>query len=76
MKTSGLDVHKDNISCAIYDGQKYTVKTYYTTTPQIRAMGAYLKSEGVKKTPCISTDCGKRFLNSVLSCFRSLIIHC
>jgi hypothetical protein len=27
MKTSGLDVHKDNISCAIYDGQKYTKTT-------------------------------------------------
>ncbi|MDR1339499.1 MAG: IS110 family transposase [Prevotellaceae bacterium] len=55
MKTSGLDVHKDSIFCAIYDGQKYTVKTYDTTTPQIRAMGKYLKSEGVKKVAMEST---------------------
>ncbi|MDR1339006.1 MAG: IS110 family transposase [Prevotellaceae bacterium] len=55
MKTSGLDVHNDSIFCAIYDGQKYTVKTYDATTPQIRAMCKYLKSEGVKKVAMEST---------------------
>ena len=57
MKSSGLDVHKDSIFCAIYNGKEYSeVKEYATTTPQIRQMGEYLLSEGVKKVAMESTS--------------------
>jgi hypothetical protein len=51
MKTSGLDVHKDSIFCAIYDGKSYSVVKEFTTTSVsiIRSLGEYLKSEKVKK---------------------------
>jgi hypothetical protein len=40
MKTSGLDVHKDSIFCAIYDGKSYSpVKEFSTTTVSIRELG-------------------------------------
>jgi hypothetical protein len=49
MKTSGLDVHKDTIFCAIYDGQSYSaVKEFSTTSVSIRSLGEHLKSEKVK----------------------------
>jgi hypothetical protein len=36
MKTSGLDVHKDNIFCAIYDGKSYSaVKEFSIATDSI-----------------------------------------
>ena len=54
MKVSGLDVHKDKIFCANYNGKTYSeVKEYETTTPKIRQMGEYLRSEGVKKIAII-----------------------
>jgi transposase len=57
MKTSGLDVHKDSIFCAIYNGKEYLeVKEYDTTTPKIRQMGEYLRSEGVSKVAMESTS--------------------
>ena len=57
MKTCGLDVHKDNIFCAIYDGKDYSeVKEYETTLPKIRHMGEYLRSEGVLKIAMESTS--------------------
>ena len=57
MKTSGLDVHKDTIFCAIYDGKNYSsVKEFSTTTISIRAMGEYLQSEKVKKVAIESTS--------------------
>ena len=57
MKICGLDVHKDNIFCAIYNGQAYSeVKEYATTTPQIRQMCEYLRSEGVAKIAMESTS--------------------
>ena len=50
MKTCGLDVHKDSIFCAIYNGKDYTeVVEYETTTPKIYQMGEYLLAEGVAK---------------------------
>ena len=56
MKTSGLDVHKDTIFCAIYDGKSYSaVKEFSTTTVSIRSLGEYLKSESVKKVAMEST---------------------
>jgi transposase len=57
MKTSGLDVHKDSIFCAIYDGKNYSaVKEFSTTTLSIHSMGEYLQSENVKKVAMESTS--------------------
>jgi hypothetical protein len=57
MKTCGLDVHKDNIFCAIYNGNAYSeVKEYESTTPRIRLMGEYLLSEGVQRVAMESTS--------------------
>jgi transposase len=57
MKVSGLDVHKDNVFCAIYNGKDYSpVKEYETTTPNIRQLGEYLRSEGVRKVAMESTS--------------------
>ncbi|HPT40705.1 MAG TPA: IS110 family transposase [Candidatus Paceibacterota bacterium] len=57
MKTSGLDVHKDSIFCAIYDGKSYSiVKEFSTTTLSIRSLGQYLKSEDVKNVAMESTS--------------------
>jgi transposase len=57
MKTSGLDVHKDSIFCAIYDGKSHSeVKEFSTTTHSIRSMGEYLESQKVKKVAMESTS--------------------
>ena len=57
MKTCGLDVHKDSIFCAIYNGKAYSeVKAYETTTVKIRQMGEYLRSEGVERVAMESTS--------------------
>lgn len=56
MKVSGLDVHKDSVFCAIYDGHKYgEVKEYATFTENVRSMDTMLQSEGVKKIAMEST---------------------
>jgi transposase len=57
MKTCGLDVHKDSIFCALYDGKSYSVvKEFSTTTGSIRELGSYLQSEKVKKVAMESTS--------------------
>jgi len=57
MKVSGLDVHKDSIFCAIYDGKDYSeVKEYGTMTEDIRRMGEYLQKEGVIQVAMESTS--------------------
>jgi transposase len=57
MKTSGLDVHKDSIFCAIYDGKRHSVvKEYSTTTVSIRSLGEYLKSAKVNRIAMESTS--------------------
>ena len=57
MKTSGLDVHKDTIFCAIYDGKSYSVvKEFSTTTNSIRLLDEYLQSEKVQKITMESTS--------------------
>ncbi|GHV61351.1 IS110 family transposase ISMac14 [Bacteroidia bacterium] len=57
MKTCGLDVHKDSIFCAIYDGKSYSaVKEFTTTTTSICSLGEYLMSENVKKVAMESTS--------------------
>jgi transposase len=55
-KVCGLDVHKDSIFCAIYNGEKYSeVKEYPTTTCSIYSMGEYLQSEDVREVAMEST---------------------
>ena len=55
-KVCGLDVHKDSIFCAIYNGEKYSeVKEYETTTVSIYSMGEYLQSENVTEVAMEST---------------------
>jgi transposase len=57
MKTCGLDVHKDKLFCAIYNGKDYSpVTEYETTTPKIRQMGEYLRCEGVERVAMESTS--------------------
>jgi transposase len=56
MKVSGLDVHKDTIFCAIYNGKTYgEVVEYLTFSEDIRKMGAHLQTEGVKRIALEST---------------------
>ena len=48
MKVSGLDVHKDSIFCAIYDGKFYSeVKYYDSATNSIRNLGSQLQGKDV-----------------------------
>ena len=55
-KVCGLDVHKDSIFCAIYNGEEYSeVKEYTTMTGSIYSMGEYLQSEGVNEIAMEST---------------------
>jgi transposase len=57
MKVSGLDVHKDSIFCAIYDGKLYSeVKEYDSTTNSVRRLGLFLQNEGVKQVAMESTS--------------------
>ncbi len=57
MKVSGLDVHKDSIFCAIYDGRSHSnVKEYESTTNSILMLGNYLQSEGVRQVAMESTS--------------------
>ena len=55
-RACGLDVHKDTIFCATFDGKKHGPVTEYTTlTSSIRAMGKELQSEGVDAIAMEST---------------------
>ena len=55
-KVCGLDVHKDSIFCAIYNGSEYSeVKEFSTMTPGIYSMGEYLQSEEVEEVALEST---------------------
>jgi transposase len=56
MKVSGLDVHKDTIFCAIYDGKKYgEVIEYPAFSEDIRTMGNQMRKEGVRRIALEST---------------------
>ena len=56
MKVSGLDVHKDTVFCAIYDGKKYgEVQEYLTFSETIQEMGNTLQKAGVKQIALEST---------------------
>lgn len=55
-RACGLDVHKDTIFCATYNGDKHgPVKEYSTLTTSIRAMGEELRTEGVDSIAMEST---------------------
>jgi transposase len=55
-KTCGLDVHKDTIFCAVFNGEKYgQVQEYLTTTVSIYSMGEALQEEGVEEVAIEST---------------------
>ena len=55
MRTCGLDVHKDTIFCAIYDGKDAVVRKFDTFTPSIREMCGYISSQGVDTAGMEST---------------------
>jgi hypothetical protein len=47
-RVCGLDVHKDSIFCATFQGKKHSPVVEYTTlTSSIMTMGKDLRSEGV-----------------------------
>lgn len=55
-RTCGLDVHKDTIFCAIYNGKEHKeVKEYLTLTSSIRLMGDELHAEGIEEIAMEST---------------------
>lgn len=55
-RVCGLDVHKDTIFCAVYDGQKkYPVKEYTTFTENIQQLAEELKKLGVQEIAMEST---------------------
>lgn len=56
MKTAGLDVHKDSIFCAVFNGKQYSdVEVFETFSTGIRQLGDYLKESGVKRVAMEST---------------------
>ena len=56
MKVSGLDVHKDTVFCAIYDGKKYGEVTEYATySENIREMAHMLHEQKVQRIAIEST---------------------
>jgi len=56
MFTSGLDVHKDSVFCATFDGKTYgEVAQYGTLSIDIKSMGEGLKRLGVQEIALEST---------------------
>ena len=52
MKTAGLDVQKDSIFCAVFDGKHYSdVEVFETFGTGIRKLGEYLRTSDVKRVP-------------------------
>ena len=66
MKTCGLDVHKDMIFCAIFDGKDSEVKKYDTFTPDLEAMCDYILSQWVDTLAMDCTGIYIRALRTVL----------
>lgn len=57
MKTAGLDVHKDSIFCAAFNGKQYSdVEVFETFSTGIRKLGDYLKEAEVKRVAMESTS--------------------
>lgn len=57
MKVCGLDVHKDTIFCAVFNGKSYVdpVQEYATVTRSIRSLADYLTAHGVRRIAMEST---------------------
>jgi hypothetical protein len=56
MKTCGLDVYKDTVFCAIYNGKSFSVvQEFETLTNRICELGIYLQSEEVTRVAIEST---------------------
>ena len=56
MITAGLDVHKDSVFCATFNGKSYgEVRQFGTLTRDIKALGEYIKSIGVQRIAMEST---------------------
>lgn len=56
MKTCGLDVHKDSVFCAIYNGKRYEeIEVYSTLSFDLFRMGEKLLSLGVSQIAMEST---------------------
>lgn len=66
MKTCGLDVHKDMIFCAIYNGKDSVVKQFSSFTPDLRDMCGYIKGEGVTTVAMESTGIYIEAIRTVL----------
>ena len=66
MKTCCLDVHKDIIFCAIYDGKVSVVKQFSSFTPDLRDMCQYIKGEGVTTVAMESTGIYIEAIRTVL----------
>lgn len=57
MKTAGLDVHKDSVFCAVFDGKTHSeVQVFDTFSSSIQQLGEYLKAEGVDRVAMESTS--------------------
>ena len=57
MKTAGLDVHKDSIFCAVFNGEQYSdVEVFESFSTGIGKLGDYLKEAGVKRVAMESTS--------------------
>ena len=48
MKVCSLDVYKDSIFCAIFDGKNADVKKFDTFTPDLKAMCDWVRLQGVE----------------------------
>lgn len=66
MKTCGLDVHKDTIFCAIYDGKDAVVEKFSTFTPDIEAMCVYIQAQGLDTVAMESTGIYIRVICTVM----------
>lgn len=77
MKTCGLDVHKDTIFCAIYDGKVSVVKQFSSFTPDLRDMCRYIKGEGVTTVAMESTGIYIEAIRTVLrqSGMKALVVN-
>ena len=43
-------MHKDSVFCAVFDGKRYSeVEVFETFSTGIKALGQYLKTEGVNR---------------------------
>lgn len=57
MKTAGLDVHKDSIFCAVFNGKQYSdVEVFETFSTGVLKLGEYLREQEVKRIAMESTS--------------------